>query len=156
MPRNFKATSRFTSPDSRYGSILATKFINKIMLQGKKTLATRIFYEALEMAAKRVDLPPEEVFVKALENVKPHVEVRSRRVGGSTYQVPREVDRKRAQSLGIRVIVNNARKRKGMPMVRRLAAEFTDACNHAGASVTWKENLHKMADANRAYSHLAY
>ncbi|HEX9793117.1 MAG TPA: 30S ribosomal protein S7, partial [Planctomycetota bacterium] len=101
------------------------------------------------------DVEPGDVFVTALENVRPAVEVRSKRVGGATYQVPREVDRKRAQSLAIRWIINNARKKKGMPMARRLSGEFVDACNNTGSSVQWKENVHKMADANKAYSHFA-
>lgn len=156
MPRSFLSTSRFLAPDPRFRSRLATKFINQIMWEGKKSQAIRIFYEAVDLAAQKLkDVPPEEVFVRALENVKPSVEVRSRRVGGATYQVPREVDRKRAQSLGIRWIVQNARKKKGMPMARRLAAELVDACNNTGTSVQWKENVHKMAEANKAYSHFA-
>lgn len=157
MPRSYKSTARYQKPDARFSSMLATKFINQLMRDGKKSLATRIFYEAIDQAAKRLEgVPPEEVFVKAMENVRPHVEVRSKRVGGSTYQVPREVDKKRGQSLAIRWLVTNARKKKGMPMARRLAAEFTDACNNSGVSVTQKDNVHKMADANKAYSHFAY
>jgi len=116
-----------------------------------------IFYQACEMASKKLeDTPVEEVFSKALENVRPSVEVRSKRVGGSNYQVPREVSSKRAQTLAIRWIVENARKRKGMPMAKRLAGEFADACNNTGASVQWKDNVHRMADANKAYSHFAW
>ncbi len=157
MPRSYKSTARFLQPDPRFGSMLATKFINKIMRDGKRSVAQRIFYEACDLAAQRLkEVPPEEVFVRALENVKPAVEVRSKRVGGSTYQVPREVDRKRAQSLGIRWIVEHARAKKGMPMARRLAAEFVDACNNTGASVQKRENTHKMAEANKAFSHFAF
>ncbi len=156
MPRNYKSTARFLQPDPRFGSKLAMKFINQIMWDGKKSIAMRIFYDAVDMASKRLkEVPPEEVFVRALDNVKPAVEVRSKRIGGATYQVPREVDRRRAQALAIRTIVSNARKKKGMSMARRLAAEFVDACNNMGASVTWKENVHKMAEANKAYSHFA-
>lgn len=157
MPRNFKSTAKYVQPDPRFDSKLAMKFINQIMSDGKKSVAMEIFYEAVRLASERLkEIPPEEVFVKALENVRPAVEVRSRRVGGSTYQVPREVAGRRAQALGIRWLVGNARKKKGMPMARRLAGEFVDACNNTGSSVQWKENVHKMADANKAYSHFAY
>jgi len=157
MPRSFRSTQKYQQPDPRFGSLLATKFINQIMSDGKKTVAMDIFYEACEMASKKLeDTPVEEVFTKALENVRPSVEVRSKRVGGSNYQVPREVSSKRAQTLAIRWIVENARKRKGMPMAKRLAGEFTDACNNTGASVQWKDNVHRMADANKAYSHFAW
>ncbi len=156
MPRSYKSTAVYLKPDVRFGSMVATKFINKIMQDGKKSVAEAIFYEACDLAAKKLEIPPEEVFVKALDNVKPAVEVRSKRVGGANYQVPREVSPKRAQTLGIRWIVDNARKKKGMPMARRLSAELVDACNNTGASVQWKENVHKMAEANRAYSHFAF
>ena len=156
MPRSYKSTAKYVKPDPRFDSKLAMKFVNQIMNDGKKSVALQIFYDAVDLASERLkEVPPEEVFVQALENVRPAVEVRSKRVGGSTYQVPREVDKKRAQSLAIRWIVGNARKKKGMPMARRLAAEFVDACNNTGASVQWKENVHKMADANKAYSHFA-
>jgi small subunit ribosomal protein S7 len=157
MPRNYKSTSKFQKPDPRYGSMIATKFINQIMSSGKKTVAMAIFYEACEAASKKLkEVAPEDVFMTALENVRPSVEVRSKRVGGSNYQVPREVSPKRAQALAIRWLITNARKKKGMPMARRLATEFTDACNNTGTSVQWKENVHKMADANKAYSHFAF
>ncbi len=157
MPRSFKSTAKFQMPDPRFGSMVATKFINQIMDGGKKSVAMDIFYDACEMASKKLtDVPPEQVFVTALENVRPSVEVRSKRVGGSNYQVPREVTPKRAQALAIRWLINNARKKKGMPMARRLSSEFIDACNNTGTSVQWKENVHKMADANKAYSHFAW
>lgn len=156
MPRNYNSTARFTQPDPRYQSKLATKFINQIMHDGKKATAMQVFYDAIDLASEKLkEVPKEEIFVKALDNVKPAVEVRSRRIGGANYQVPREVDKKRAQSLGIRWIVDNARKKKGMPMAKRLATELIDACNNTGASVQWKENVHKMAEANKAYSHFA-
>jgi len=157
MPRNYKSTAKFQKPDPRYGSMIATKLINYIMLDGKKAVAMDIFYEACEMASKKLEeIKPEEVFVKALENVRPAVEVRSKRVGGSNYQVPREVNPKRAQALAIRWLVGNARKKKGMPMAKRLSAEFVDACNNTGASVQWKDNVHKMAEANKAFSHFNF
>ncbi len=157
MPRNFKSTAPLIKPDPKFGSMLASKIINKIMWDGKKTVAQAIFYDALDLAEKK--LPDaegqEEIFTRALENIRPSVEVRSKRVGGANYQVPREVKRNRQQSLAIRWFVDNARKKKGKPMRERVAEELVDAYNGTGASVTWKENVHKMAEANRAYAHYA-
>jgi small subunit ribosomal protein S7 len=157
MPRNYKSTADLLDPDPRYGSMLATKIINKIMLDGKKSVAQGIFYEALDMAAKKLpDVEdPVEIFTRAVDNVRPSVEVRSKRVGGANYQVPREVRRNRQQSLAIRWLVDNSRKKKGKPMAVRLAEEMVDAFNGQGASVSQKETLHKMAEANKAYSHFA-
>jgi small subunit ribosomal protein S7 len=157
MPRNYKSTAALLRPDPRFNSMLATKLINKIMWSGKRTTAQKIFYDAVDMAHKKVPEveTAEEIFVKAVENVRPAVEVRSKRVGGANYQVPREVRRHRQQSLAIRWLVDNARKKKGKPMSQRLAEEFADACQGQGASVQWKENVHKMAEANKAYSHYA-
>jgi len=157
MPRSYKSTAKFQNPDPHFGSLLATKIINAIMLDGKKAVAMEIFYEACNMASKKLDdIEPKDVFVKALENVRPAVEVRSKRVGGSNYQVPREVNPKRAQALAIRWLVGNARKKKGMPMAKRLSMELVDACNNTGASVQWKDNVHKMAEANKAFSHFNF
>ena len=157
MPRNYKSTAKFQKPDPRYGSLVATKVINAIMLDGKKATAMEIFYEACDMASNKLEeTKPEEVFLKALENVRPAVEVRSKRIGGSNYQVPREVNPKRAQALAIRWLVGNARKKKGMAMAKRLSSELVDACNNTGASVQWKENVHKMAEANKAFSHFNF
>jgi small subunit ribosomal protein S7 len=154
MPRNYKSTAALLKPDPKFGSMLATKIINKIMREGKKSTAQKIFYEALDMASKRVEAESqEEIFTKAVDNARPLVEVRSKRVGGANYQVPREVKRQRQQSLAIRWLVDNSRKKKGKPMARRLAEEFVDAYNGTGASVQWKENVHKMAEANKAYAH---
>ena len=157
MPRTYKSTAVLLRPDPKFGSMLATKIINKLMLDGKRSLAQQIFYEAIDMAHKRLpDIEdPAEIFNKAVDNVRPMVEVRSTRVGGANYQVPREVRRNRQQSLAIRWIVDNARKKKGKPMAKRLAEELADACQGTGASVQWKENVHKMAEANKAYSHYA-
>ncbi|MBL8857859.1 MAG: 30S ribosomal protein S7 [Planctomycetes bacterium] len=157
MPRNYKSTADLLRPDPKFGSMLATKIINKIMLSGKRSLAQSIFYEALDIAHKRLpDIEDQaEIFNKAVDNVRPMVEVRSKRVGGANYQVPREVRRNRQQSLAIRWLVDNARKKKGKPMAKRLAEELADACQGTGASVQWKENVHKMAEANKAYSHYA-
>lgn len=156
MPRNFKSTAQHIKPDPKFGSMLASKLINKIMVGGKKSTAQKIFYEAIDMAAKKVEVEEKsEIFEKAVENVRPMLEVRSKRVGGANYQVPREVKRARQQSLAIRWIVDNARKKKGKPMALRLSEELVDAFNGTGASVQWKENVHKMAEANRAYAHYA-
>ena len=157
MPRNYKSTADLVRPDPKFGSILATKIVNKIMLAGKKSTAQQIFYEALDLAHRKLpDLESqEEIFNRAIDNIRPAVEVRSKRVGGANYQVPREVRRNRQQSLAIRWLVENARKKKGKPMAQRLAEELVDAFNGTGASVQWKETVHKMAEANKAYSHYA-
>ena len=157
MPRNFRATAHLQKPDPKFNSMLATKIINKLMLDGKKTTAQSIFYGALDRAAKKLPDAEDqvEIFTKAVENIRPTVEVRSKRVGGANYQVPREVKRNRQQSLALRWLVDNARKKKGKPMAQRLAEEFVDAYNGTGASVSWKENVHKMAEANKAYAHYA-
>ncbi|MEZ5974150.1 MAG: 30S ribosomal protein S7 [Planctomycetota bacterium] len=157
MPRNFKSTAPFVKPDPKFGSHLASKIINKLMLDGKKSTAQRVFYDAIELASKK--LPevedPVEIFTKAVDNARPQVEVRSKRVGGANYQVPREVKRNRQQTLAIRWLVDNSRKKKGKPMAQKLSEELVDAFNGTGASVQWKENVHKMAEANKAYAHYA-
>ncbi len=154
MPRNYKSTAVLQKPDPKFGSMLATKIINKIMLDGKKSTAQKIFYDALDLAEKKLEVESqEEIFTKALENARPSVEVRSKRVGGANYQVPREVKRNRQQSLAIRWLVDNSRKKKGKSMARKFSEELVDAYNGTGASVQWKENVHKMAEANKAYAH---
>ena len=157
MPRNYKSTAVLVRPDPKFGSILATKIINKVIPDGKKSTAQSIFYEALDRAHKKLpDVESqEEIFNRAIDNIRPAVEVRSKRVGGANYQVPREVRRNRQQSLAIRWLVDNARKKKGKPMAVRLSEELLDAYNGTGASVQWKETVHKMAEANKAYSHYA-
>ena len=157
MPRNYKSTAPLQKPDPKFNSLLATKIINKIMWSGKKATAQAIFYEALDLASKRLPEVTDQadIFNKAVDNVRPMVEVRSKRVGGANYQVPREVRKNRQQSLAIRWLVDNARKKKGKPMAKRLAEEFADAYQGTGASVQWKEQVHKMAEANKAYSHYA-
>ena len=156
MPRSYKSTEVHLKPDPRYGSKLASKIVNKIMWGGAKTKAQRVFYDAVELVAERVQAEPVEVFTKAIDNIKPHLEVRSKRVGGATYQVPREVSRRRQQSLAIRWLVDAARSKRGKPMAKRLADELFDAFNNQGSAVTKKENVHKMAEANSAYSHFAW
>jgi small subunit ribosomal protein S7 len=157
MPRNYKSTAPLLKPDPKYGSLLASKLINKLMWSGKKSTAQAIFYEAVDRAHKKLTevQDPQEIFNRAVDNIRPAVEVRSKRVGGANYQVPREVRRNRQQSLAIRWLVDNARKKKGKPMAIRLSEELVDAFNGTGASVQWKEQVHKMAEANKAYAHYA-
>jgi small subunit ribosomal protein S7 len=153
----FKSTERFLKPDPVHANLVVAKFINHLMYDGKKSTAQEVLYGALEVLRQRVkDKEPLEVLVAAINNVKPHVEVRSKRVGGATYQVPMEVNRKRQQTLAIRIIIENARGRKGKPMTERLADELTDAYNNQGASITWRENTHKMAEANKLFAHFAW
>ena len=150
------ASRKQLKPDPKFDSLLASKFINCLMNDGKKTVAQAIFYNALDEIQTRIpDVDPLEVFTTAVENVKPQIEVRSKRVGGANYQVPREVKRNRQQTLAIRWLIDNARKKKGKPMCDRLAEEFADAYNGTGTSVAWKEQIHKMAEANKAYAHFA-
>ncbi|MBM3961653.1 MAG: 30S ribosomal protein S7 [Planctomycetes bacterium] len=157
MPRSYKSTEVFLKGDPRYNNKLASKIINKIMLQGKKNTAQRLFYDALDTVCKKVEgADPINVFTTAIENIKPRVEVRSKRVGGATYQVPREVNKRRQQSLAIRWLIDAARSKRGKPMAKSLAEELFDAFNNQGAAVTKKENVHKMAEANSAYSHFAW
>jgi small subunit ribosomal protein S7 len=143
--------------DPRYNSVLASKFINCMMWQGKKATAMRIFYGAMDQIKKRMpDLNPIDVFTQAVENVKPTVEVRSKRVGGATYQVPMQVNRKRQQSLAIRWILGASRAKAGRPMFLRLADELMAAHRREGEAMTKRENTIKMADANKAFSHFAW
>ena len=144
-------------PDARHDSILASKFINCLMWDGKKTIAQRIFYGALDELNKRIpDQEPIEVFHQALENVKPHIEVRSKRVGGASYQVPMQVNRARQQSLAIRWVLLAVRDKKGRPTSLRLADELFAAYNREGAAMTRRENTHRMAEANKAFAHFAW
>ena len=153
MSRKGHIRKRITPPDSVYASPSIAKFINCLMLGGKKSTAERILYGALDLAGSRLSLEPAEVFEKAMTNVRPLVEVRPRRVGGATYQVPVEVKPERAQALAIRLIINFSRSRKGIPMVERLARELSDACKGEGGSVKKREDTHRMAVANRAFAH---
>jgi small subunit ribosomal protein S7 len=157
MPRNYTSTAPLLLPDPKFKSMLATKIIDKLMQDGKKTIAQKIFYDALDLASKKLpDVQDQsEIFTKAVENAKPAVEVRSKRVGGANYQVPREVKKARQQSLAIRWLIENARKKKGKRMAVRLSEELFDAYSGTGASVAWKEQVHKMAEANKAYAHYA-
>ena len=151
------ASKKQLKPDPRYGDLLASKFINCLMWGGKKSVAQRLFYDALELIRERVsDAEPLEVFKTAVENVKPKVEVRSRRVGGATYQVPVEVSVQRRRALAIRWIIQAARARSGRPMHRRLADELLAAYRREGAAMTRRENVHRMAEANKAFAHFAW
>lgn len=153
MPRRRGVSERITIPDFKYNSKLVSKFINSIMRTGKKSVAESILYGAFDIIEKKTDESPLKVFEKAVGNVKPLVEVKSRRVGGSTYQVPTEVRPPRRTALGIRWIIGYARKRVEKGMIRKLAGELLDAANMRGASVKKKEDTHKMAEANKAFAH---
>jgi len=155
--KRFTASAKQLVPDSRYKSKLVSKFINCIMWDGKKSTAQQIFYDALDLIGTRIkDAEPLAVFEKAIENVKPIIEVRSRRVGGQTYQVPVQVTRKRQLSLAIRWIREAVRKGKGQPMHARLANELMSAYKREGTAITTRENIHRMAEANKAFAHFAW
>lgn len=153
MARRYRATRRPVSPDRKYNSELVSKFINKLMYDGKKTLAARIFYDAVDLVGDKMNKPGIEVFEQAIKNATPMIEVRPRRVGGATYQIPLEVRPERRQSLAIRWLVANARNRSGRSMAEKLAAELMDAANNQGATVKKREDTHRMAEANRAFAH---
>ena len=150
---NIKPADKRLKPDPKFQSVLVTSFINHLMERGKKGLAQKIFYTAMEKAEKVVNKPAFEVFTQAIENVKPILEVKSRRVGGATYQVPGEVKFNRRNSLAIRWILLSARGRKGRNMADRLANEITDAYKGEGSAVKKKEDTHRMAEANKAFAH---
>lgn len=157
MARKFTASQKQLRPDARFNSLLASKFINNLMFDGKKSVARKVFYDAMDLIEKRVqNESPIDVFHRAVDNVKPVVEVRSKRVGGATYQVPMHVKPSRQQTLAIRWMLAAARDKKGRPMHMRLADEIIAAFNREGAAVTKRENVHKMADANKAFAHFAW
>lgn len=153
MSRRHSAEKREIIPDPKFGDIVVTKFMNSIMYDGKKSTAERIVYGAFDVIEKKARVNPIEVFHAALENVMPQVEVRSRRVGGATYQVPVEVRSERRQALAIRWLITAARNRNETTMVDRLSGEVLDAANNRGSAVKKREDTHRMADANRAFSH---
>src|SRR5271154_204823 len=151
------ASRKMLAPDPRYGSLLASKFINCLMHDGKKSTAQQVFYDALEIIKKKLpDAEPIDVFTQAVENVKPAIEVRSKRVGGAAYQVPMQVNRPRQQSLGIRWILMAVRERKGRATHEKLADELVAAYTREGAPMARRENVHRMADANKAFAHFAW
>lgn len=153
MSRRHAAEKREVLPDPKFGDIVVTKFMNSIMFEGKKSVAESIVYGAFDIIRGKTKGDPIEVFRQALDNVKPAVEVRSRRVGGATYQVPVEVRPDRRQALAIRWLIQAARARNEKTMVDRLSAELLDASNNRGSAVKKREDTHRMADANRAFSH---
>ena len=153
MPRRKEVPKRVIISDSQYNSVLVSRFIKSIMRDGKKSLAESILYDSLDIIKKKTNEDPLKIFEKAVDNVKPIIEVKSRRVGGSTYQVPTEVRPSRRTALGIRWIIGYARKRPEKSMANKLAGEFLDAANRRGASVKKREDTHKMADANKAFAH---
>ncbi|MEL6736130.1 MAG: 30S ribosomal protein S7 [Pseudomonadota bacterium] len=153
MSRRHRAEKREINPDPKFGDLVLSKFMNSIMLDGKKSIAERIVYGALDQVEEKSRQEALPMFHTALENIAPQVEVRSRRVGGATYQVPVEVRTERRQALAIRWLIAAARKRNETTMVERLSAELLDAANNRGSAVKKREDTHKMAEANRAFSH---
>ena len=157
MAKKFTASSEQLKPDPRYDSKLVSKFINCMMWAGKKSVSQRVFYDAMDIISKRIaDVEPLEVFETAINNVKPMIEVRSKRVGGSSYQVPMQINSKRQQSLSFRWILTSARGKKGKPMCERLSSELIDAYEKKGGAMTTRENIHRMAEANKAFAHFAW
>jgi small subunit ribosomal protein S7 len=155
--KRFTASNEQLKPDPKYNSKLISKFVNCLMLEGKKSTAQQIFYDAMDLIGEKVkDIGALDVFEKAINNVKPMIEVRSKRVGGASYQVPMQVNAKRQQSLAFRWILASARSKKGKPMCQRLAAELLDAYNEQGGAMTTRENVHRMAEANKAFAHFAW
>ncbi|MGE5708536.1 MAG: 30S ribosomal protein S7 [Bacteroidota bacterium] len=153
MPRRTKIVKRPTITDPVVNNTVATRFIHCMMMRGKKSLSQRLFYGALDILAEKHGKPQSEIFNRAMKNVMPLVEVKPRRVGGATYQVPVEVKPERGQALAIRWLITNSRKRNGKSMLNKLADELNDAYNNSGPSVKKKEDTHKMAEANKAFAH---
>ena len=153
MGRKKKSIDRGILPDPKYNSVVVSKFVNRMMWEGKRSLGLRIVHDALDILQSKTEKEPLEVFLKALDNVKPVIEVKSRRVGGATYQVPVEIRETRREALGMRWIINAARSRSGKGMGDRLAAELLDAYNNTGTAFKKKEDTHKMAEANKAFAH---
>lgn len=153
MSRRHRAEKREINPDPKFGDLVVTKFMNAIMLDGKKSVAENIVYGAFDAVQGKAKQEPLGVFHQALDNIAPHVEVRSRRVGGATYQVPVDVRPERRQALAIRWLITAARKRNETTMVDRLCGELLDASNNRGAAVKKREDTHKMAEANKAFAH---
>jgi len=157
MVRKFTASAEQLQPDTRYNSLLLSKFVNCLMYDGKKSIATSVVYDALDLIKKQLpDEEPLDVFVTAIDNVKPAIEVRSKRVGGATYQVPTPVNPRRQQTLSIRWLLEAVRSKKGRPVARSLADELLAAYRREGAAMTKRENVHRMADANKAFAHFAW
>ena len=156
MPRRGNVPTREVLPDPLYNSVLVTKLTNSIMLDGKKGVAQKVVYGAFDIIKEKTGKEPMEVYTEALENIMPSLEVKARRVGGATYQVPIEVRPERRQTLGLRWLTNYSRARGERTMAERLAGEIMDAANNTGASVTKREDVHKMAEANKAFAHFRW
>ncbi len=157
MPRKFTASAKQLRPDPKFNSVLVSKFTNYLMLDGKKSVAQAVLYDALDILGQRVkDVSQLEAFETAINNIKPQIEVRSKRVGGSTYQVPMPVPAKRQQSLAFRWVLAAVRGKKGKPMAQRLADELASAYRKEGNAMTTRENVHRMAEANKAFAHFAW
>ncbi|RIK55949.1 MAG: 30S ribosomal protein S7 [Chloroflexi bacterium] len=154
--RRKRAEIRTVTPDPRYNSTVVAKFVNNMMERGKKSLATRVVYDALDTIAERTKRPAMEVFEEALKNATPLVEVKPRRVGGATYQIPVEISANRRMALAMRWLIDSARRRGGRDMSARLAAELMDAARNEGATVKKREDTHRMAEANQAFAHFRY
>ena len=153
MSRRHRAEIREIIPDAKFGDVVVSKFINSVMRDGKKSIAERIVYGAFDLMEQRASSDPVKAFHEAIDNVKPQLEVRSRRVGGATYQVPIDVRSQRAQALAFRWLIQNARARSEKTMTERLSGELLDASNNRGGAVKKREDTHRMAEANRAFSH---
>jgi len=156
MPRRYRPEKRVVEPDLRYNSVQVSMFVNRLMKSGKKSTAQRVLYESFNIIENRTNRPPLEVFEQALHNTTPQIEVRPRRVGGSTYQVPTPVDSHRQISLSMRWLLQGAGSRGGRSMAEKLAGEFMDAASNQGAAVKKRDDVHRMADANRAFSHFRF
>ena len=153
MPRRGNVPKREILPDPMYNSVLVTKLVNSIMLDGKKGVAQKVVYGAFDIVKEKTEKDPLEVFIQAMENIMPSLEVKARRVGGATYQVPMEVRPERRQTLGLRWLTNYSRARSEKTMRERLAGEIMDAANNLGSAVKKREDTHKMAEANKAFAH---
>ena len=156
MSRRRAAEKRVVIPDHKYKDVILTKFMNRIMIDGKKSISEKIVYGAFEILSKKTEKSPIDFFHEALNNVKPSLEVRSRRVGGATYQVPVEVKAKRAQALALRWIMDATRKRKNKTMAEKLYAEILDASQNKGSAIKKREDTHKMAESNKAFAHFRW
>ncbi len=156
MPRRGNVPKREILPDPMYGSVLVTKLVNSIMLDGKKGVAQKVVYGAFDIIKEKTGNEPQDVFVQAMENIMPSLEVKARRVGGATYQVPMEVRPARRQTLGLRWLTNYARARSERTMAERLAGEIMDAANNTGSAVKKREDTHKMAESNKAFAHFRW
>ncbi len=156
MPRRYKPIKRVPTPDPVYNNTSVSKFINRLMLKGKKSVSERVFYGALEKLEGKADDPPLEIFLKALSKAKPLVRVKARRVGGSTYQVPIEVREEEGVAIGSRWLIEHARKRNGRSMIDKLSNEFLDTYNGTGSTLKKREDVHRMAEANKAFAHYRF